>query len=120
MTRKKIFYLILVGIFVGFINGFFGGGGGMICVPAIEKILEIDNKKAHATTIAIILPLSLVSSLFYIFSYELNYMLLLYTSIGVISGGVVGSILLKKLNSKVIRVIFILILIVSGVKMIIG
>ena len=119
MTRKKVFYLIVTGIFVGFVNGFFGGGGGMICVPAIERIMKIDNKKAHATTIAIIFPLSMVSSAFYILNYSMDWGLLLYSSIGVIVGGIVGSFLLKKLNCKIIRLIFIIVLIVAGVKMIV-
>ena len=37
---KDKFKLILSGLTIGIVNGFFGGGGGMICVPLLEKILK--------------------------------------------------------------------------------
>jgi hypothetical protein len=30
--------LIVSGIAIGIVNGFFGGGGGMVCVPILEKL----------------------------------------------------------------------------------
>ena len=44
----------IFGSIIGFINGFLGGGGGMVAVPLLEKIKKLDNKKAHATAIAVI------------------------------------------------------------------
>ena len=58
----------LLGGAVGFINGFFGGGGGMVLVPLLEKVLGCPVKKSHATAIAIILPVSLAGAITYIIS----------------------------------------------------
>lgn len=108
--------LIVASIFVGFINGFFGGGGGMICVPVLENFLGLDNKKSHATAIAVIVPLSLVSSIVYITKTSVDWMQILWVGIGVCCGGILGAILLKKINSKILRFIFALIMLAAGIK----
>ncbi len=115
INKKDIFIIILASILTGFTNGFFGGGGGMLCVPLLESSLKIDNKKAHATTIAVIVPLSLMSSVVYIFKNEMDWMKVLFVSIGVATGGFLGAMLLKKLNSKIIRSIFAIVMCVAGI-----
>ena len=49
-----------IGLVTGFANGLFGSGGGTIVVPAMERFLKVEEHKAHATAIAVILPLSLL------------------------------------------------------------
>ena len=119
--NKKIskWLISLLSVGVGLINGFFGGGGGMLCVPLIEKGLKVENKKAHATTIAVILPLSVISSVVYILNNEMDFFNLSMVTIGVVIGGVVGAFLLKKLNNKVIRIIFALAMLIAGFKLVI-
>lgn len=116
---KNIIFIIFASTLIGFTNGFFGGGGGMLCVPLLEKCLKISNKKAHATTIAVIVPLSLVSSIIYFLKNDLDVFNLIYTSIGVFVGGALGAVLLKKFSGKVIRVIFAIIMLAAGIKMVI-
>ena len=43
---KKFFVLVFAGLFIGAVNGFFGGGGGMLVVPALTVILSLEEKKA--------------------------------------------------------------------------
>lgn len=118
MKKVNVWLIIGASIFVGFVNGFFGGGGGMVCVPMLEKVLGISNKKAHATAIAVIVPLSLLSSAVYIYKSKIDWMMVLWLSIGVCVGGFLGAIFLKKINSKLLRFIFAIIMLVAGIKMI--
>ena len=111
--------LLLLGGMIGFINGFFGGGGGMICVPTLEKALKLDNKRAHATAIAVIFPLSLISCAIYIFKGSIQSLPLLTVGLGVLAGGIAGSISLKYIPSKVLRIIFAIIMFVGGVRLVI-
>ncbi len=60
MEKNKV-KLLSIGIITGFINGLFGSGGGTIVVPALIFLLGMDDHKAHATAISIILPLSIIS-----------------------------------------------------------
>ena len=117
LDKKKLCYCVLAGILVGFLNGFFGGGGGMIVVPLLTFILGLEDKKAHATAILVILPLSITSSIIYITKGSINFSNLSLTTIGVIIGGIVGSLLLKKLDNKVLRIIFAAIMVIAGAKL---
>lgn len=115
---KKKLILLLAGAIIGFLNGFFGGGGGMVCVPLLEKTLSLENKKAHATAIAVIFPLSLVSAFIYVFNGYVKSLPLLTVGLGVVAGGIFGSFALKFLPPKVVRIIFAIIMFAGGIKLI--
>ena len=106
----------LFGLAVGFVNGFFGGGGGMIAVPAMKK-LGLKTKESHASAIFVILPISIASTITYITTDSLNLEGGLPIIISVFVGGIVGSFLLKKLQSKVVEFIFAIVMIGAGVRM---
>lgn len=91
----------------------------MICVP-ILLALGLDDKHAHATTIMIMLPLSIVSFIVYLIYGNIDFLNGLYVSLGFVAGGVLGAILLNKLNNNVVQVIFIILLIFAGIRVIIG
>ncbi|MBE5737907.1 MAG: sulfite exporter TauE/SafE family protein [Clostridiales bacterium] len=116
IKNQKLFS-VLIGAISGFINGLFGAGGGMIVVPMLINLLKFKTKQAHATAILIILPLSLVSGLLYLSFGNFNVNVGVPTSIGVILGGILGAILLSKISSKWVGVIFSVLMAVAGVKM---
>lgn len=62
----KVLKLVGIGFVTGIINGLFGSGGGTLIVPALVFILGIEDYKAHATAISIILPLSIISTFIYL------------------------------------------------------
>ena len=89
----------------------------MIVVPLLTFLLGLEEKKAHATAIFIILPLCIISSVIYIQNGSMDWLKLLYSGIGFIIGGIFGALLLKKLNNKVLRIIFSVIMVASGIKL---
>ena len=114
----KIVTLIFVGLIVGFVNGFFGGGGGMICVPLLIFCLGLKDKESHATAILVMLSISIVSIIIYLTNFEINYDISLYVVLGSIVGGIIGSLLLKRLSNLWIRIIFAFIMIFAGINII--
>lgn len=114
--NQKIFAVVAGGI-AGLINGLFGGGGGMIIVPMLINFLNCPEKKAHATAILIILPLSITSGLFYLSFGALNLSVAIPTTIGVVVGGGVGALLLSKLSGRWVTIIFSVVMAVAGIKM---
>ena len=36
ISKKQVLILIGIGSVIGLVNGFFGGGGGMLCVPIFD------------------------------------------------------------------------------------
>ena len=116
--RIKKWLMPLSGLFIGFVNGFFGGGGGMLLVPAFKFIGGLDQKKSQATAIAVILPLSLVSALVYtskgIFDIPVGFS----AGLGVVAGGLLGACLLKKLSNKTLSIIFYFLMLAAGIRMV--
>lgn len=119
MTKKQKFLTVVFGGVTGFINGFFGGGGGMIVVPVMTLLMGLEQKKAHATAIAVILPVSIISAVIYFFSKESGIELspTLYTSIGVVVGGIIGALILKKIDNKLLVKAFAVVMLIAGIKM---
>lgn len=118
LSVKKKIALVIAGLFIGGVNGIFGAGGGMLLVPALTLILGLEQKRAHATAIAIILPLCLVSSIAYALNQNFDTGIVLPTVIGVTIGGIIGAVLLKKLSDGVISFMFFAIMLFAGLKMI--
>ena len=48
---------MLAGAAAGLTNGFFGGGGGSVLVPMLTRVCGLDQRRAFATSVAVILPL---------------------------------------------------------------
>lgn len=106
----------IVGLFSGIINGMLGAGGGMLAVPTLKT--QTEPQKAHATTVAIIMPMCLVSSIWYLAAGRVTISdALPYAPYGVI-GAAFGAFLLTKMKAKWLKIIFSLFMIWAGVRMI--
>ena len=115
----KVFELIGVGVLAGFVNGFFGAGGGLLLVPMISYAAKDDAKTAHATTLMCVLFMCIASSIIYFIKKQLDFKLILVCGIGSIIGSLVGTKLLRKLKNKVIDLVFAVVLVIAGICMII-
>lgn len=100
----------------GLANGFFGGGGGMILVPLLIRNCGLDQRKAFATSVAIILPLCIVSSILYWLRGELDVLLALPYLVGGLIGGFLGGKWFKGVNMVWLRRLFALFILYGGVK----
>ncbi len=99
---KKLHFV--KGALIGLLNGFFGSGGGVLAVPVLEK--ECSPNEAHATSVALIFMLSLVTAVSYGFSGNLDFKgAFEYIPWG-IAGAVAGSIFLKKIKANWLKRIF--------------
>ncbi len=113
--KKKKWYFVLLGVAAGILNGLFGAGGGVVVVPMLEKA-GIEPKKAHATSISIILPLCFLSGIFYFFSGHFSFgQAVGYLPLG-LAGAVLGAWLLKKIPNDLLRRVFGIVIIISAVR----
>ncbi|MDR0863198.1 MAG: TSUP family transporter, partial [Oscillospiraceae bacterium] len=60
MSQKMKF--AVAGALAGAANGLFGAGGGIFLVPLFTRWAKLEDKRAYATSVAVILPLSIVSA----------------------------------------------------------
>ncbi len=104
------------GALIGIINGLLGAGGGMLAVPMLTRF-GLDAKRAHATSIAIILPLSAVSAAAYLIKGDVTFRDAgVYLLPGAI-GAVIGAWLLGKIPDKWLKRIFGAFMIWAGVRL---
>lgn len=112
---KRVFSSIGA-VFVGAATGLLGGGGGSLVVPLYQAV-GVEKRISHGTAIATILPLSLISGAIY--AVRGNYPMgsALWVTGGVVIGGIVGSLLLKRINPIVLSVVFYSVMIYAGARM---
>lgn len=105
--------MALLGAVTGFANGIFGSGGGAAAVPMLKKA-GYEEKKAHACSLALTLPLSVVSVCMYsaenMFDYKSALPLIPFGLVGAIT----GAVLMKKISPKLLSVVFGIIMIAAG------
>lgn len=102
------------GAAAGLVNGFFGGGGGMLLVPLLSRWLKLGDRKAFATSVAIILPLCILSSAIYLFRGGTDLSIALPYLLGGGIGGILGGKLFKNVNMLWLRRGFALLILYAG------
>lgn len=109
--------LTAIGLVTGILNGLFGSGGGTIVVPALNIVMKAEVHKSHATSIAVILPLTIVSATIYVLSGITDWPLTIRVGTGSIVGGLIGALLLNKIKSGLLKKIFGIFMIAASVRM---
>ncbi len=104
------------GAAIGFINGLFGAGGGMLAVPLL-KSLGFSEKTAHRSSLLLILPLTVFSVFLYYFNGKIDLSSAFDYAFPGILGALSGTFLIAKLPAKLLKGGFSLLLIYSGIRM---
>lgn len=111
--KKRL--MLLTGAVTGFANGLFGSGGGIIAVPMLKKS-GFETKKAHACSLAVTLPLSAVSAIFYAADNTIEWKYAISLVPFGIAGALFGVYTMKKIPSVWLSRIFGLLLIAAGAR----
>ena len=111
-----MFKKILIGLLVGFISGMFASGGGLLLIPTYIYLFKSSQKEARATAIFCILPMVITTSLFYWHDNYINWKVGILCAIGGAIGSFIGSKLLNILKSKYLKILFIIFLLYSSIR----
>lgn len=114
LKKEKILYSLL-GVLIGTVNGLLGAGGGMIAVPLLKKI-GLNQADAQANAIAVIWPISVVSTMLYLISGKTQISDVLIFLPGGIAGALLGTFLLSKIPAPWLKKIFGAFMIWAGVR----
>ncbi len=88
----------------------------MILVPMLVRLCHLTQRKAFATSVAIILPLCILSSVIYLLRGGLDWTAALPYLLGGLAGGFLGGKLFKGVNMDWLRRAFALLILYGGVK----
>lgn len=115
-TMKNKITFTLLGILTGVLNGLFGAGGGIVAVEVL-KHSGLDQKKAQSTSIAVILPLCILSVIMYYFSGKISFDNMWFLIPAGLCGAAFGTYLMKKMSCELLKKIFCAFMIYAGVRM---
>lgn len=122
-AKKRSMLFALAGILSGIVNGLLGTGGGILTVLFLSKIYAKDSsystKDIFAITLYSSVIMSMASLLFYLSSGCFSVSDSALYMLAAVPGGVLGAILLEKLSSKTMKLIFALLVVWAGISMMI-
>lgn len=117
--NEKWKYAVTGGL-AGLANGFFGSGGGLFLVPLFTGWCGLEEKRSFATSVAVILPLSLLSAGVYLWKGGLDLSAAWPYLIGGFLGGVVSGLVFKKTSASFLRRAFGLLILYGGARAALG
>lgn len=117
--KKGALILAIASFCAGLINILVGAGGGVLLIFAMQFFVSsIEDKSIYAITNTAIMLMSVVSLISYIKGGTLHVRELTPFLIPALTGGVIGALLLGRIKTQYLRLIFAALTLYSGVKMI--
>lgn len=113
---KQRMRLCVIGLLAGAANGLFGAGGGLFLVPLLTKWCGMDAKKALATSVAAVLPISAVSLAVFLFHNQIPWGTALPYVLGGIAGGLLSGKLFHRLSAVWLKRLFAVLLLLGGIR----
>ena len=113
---KEKWRFALAGGLAGACNGLFGGGGGTALVPLLSRRCGLDQRQAFATSVAVILPLCILSAGLYLWRGALDLAAALPYLAGGLAGGFIGGRVFGRMNMTWLRRLFALLLLYGGIR----
>lgn len=104
------------GALAGLCNGLFGAGGGLFLVPLFTRWAGMDQRRAFATSVAVVLPLSLVSAGVYLWRGAVDLAAAWPYLLGGFAGGLLSGRVFSKVPVGLLRRAFGALLLYGGVR----
>ena len=117
--RISVWRCLLAGLAAGFVNGFFGAGGGMVLVPLLIWLVGLPDKLAFSSAVSIILPLCLVSIVVYGMHGALPIRDAIPYLIGGAAGGVIAGLTFQKVSARFLHLALGALILFGGIRLLV-
>lgn len=107
---------VVTGSLAGLANGFFGAGGGLFLVPLFTRWLGMEQKRAFATSVAVILPLSAVAAGLFLLRGQISWASVWPYLAGGAAGGLLSGRVFQKIPVVWLRRAFGVLILYGGVR----
>jgi uncharacterized protein len=109
--------VLVVGLAAGFLSGVFGVGGGILIVPGLVIVAKMDQRLAHGTSLAAVLPIAGASVITYGLHDNIDWPVAFFLAVGAVLGALLGTRLLHVLPHRTLAILFAVVLIVSAIRL---
>lgn len=92
--------MLLTGLAAGAVNGLFGAGGGMVLIPLMTMLTDIEEEKLFPSSVSMIFPMCLVSIFVTSITGGISWLASLPYLIGGSAGGLLAGLLGKRIPVK--------------------
>jgi uncharacterized membrane protein YfcA len=116
-SARRIPIAIVIGVLSGFVAGLFGVGGGILIVPALVLVLGVEQRLAHGTSLAAIVPIAVGGVFGYVWSGSVDWAAVMILAGGAALGAVAGTHALHRLPQRVLRAVFSFYLLATAVSL---
>lgn len=117
MTVAQFLLGLGVGALTGVLAALCGVGGGLIMVPAFVLLMALDQKSAVASSLAVIIAVSLVATAKYSAAALVKWQVVLPVVIGAVATTWLATDWLKHLSNDVLTKVFAILMILVGIRM---
>lgn len=111
--------LALLGSAAGLLGGFFGVGGGIILVPMLVWV-GLGRHRAHATSLASFIIIATAGAVSYGLAGDIDVRYGLAIGLGGVVGSVIGASIMHRMSSRNLGIVFSVVLLVAGIRMVLG
>jgi uncharacterized membrane protein YfcA len=112
--------VLVIGLATGLFSGFFGVGGGVIAVPLLVGLLALGQHRAHGTSLAAIVVTATTSAVVYALRGDIDWLLAAKVTVGCVVGVLLGARLMARLPAHRLRQGFAVVLLLVGLRMVVG
>ena len=117
MAVIEIFGFLALGLFAGAMAAALGVGGGIIFVPALVIVAGFDQHLAQGTSLAIILPTAIVSTLVHARAGRVVWPVAIPIGVAGLFGALLGARAAIALDPELLRRLFGILLVVIAIRM---
>ena len=119
MSISTLFLLILIGMSAGLLSGIVGVGGGIIIIPLLMLLIGLDQHQAQGTSLAVMLPpIGILAAINYHKAGFIDWKYAMIIATAFIVGGYFGSRWAVTVDSRMLKKIFGVIMLIGGLKLI--
>ena len=118
MTVNTILILLLIGLTAGFVSGLIGIGGGIVMVPMLVYMLTFDQKTAQGTTLLMFMvPIGIFGVYNYYKAGHVDIKTAAIMAVTFMVGSYFGSKTAISLDTRIVKQIFAVAIILIGIRM---
>lgn len=110
---------VVTGSVGGFASGLTGIGGGTVMVPLLTGLMGVTQRRAHATSLVIVIFAAIAAVTQYLARDEVDWPLAAVLTVGAVVGAQLGARAMHRVPDRSLRIVFAVFLLVVGLRLLI-